>query len=81
MADKFQFVTRYDIFGPPNGCSGQCEGTSYIPVKKDDERPSFRRLWQLSEIVDPTDDGYHFIPCPDCNQKGVKILEEKVEAA
>lgn len=64
-----EFVSRYDVLGPPNGCKGDCEGTGFIPCRegsREDEPPVYRVLWYLAEAKHPTDDGWHFIPCPQC---------------
>jgi hypothetical protein len=78
---ELKFTSRYDVFGPPNGCKGQCEGTGFIPHSEpceanakqsvraavtQDEPPIYRVLWYLAEAKAATDDGWHFIPCPDC---------------
>jgi hypothetical protein len=34
--------------------------------RPDDEPPIYRVLWFLAEAKAPTDDGWHFLPCPDC---------------
>ncbi len=70
---------------PKTMCDGQCEGTGYVPHKparlyKDNEcRPIddpsdaiFDKLWEEAEKVKPTDDGYHFVKCPDCKGTGKK---------
>jgi hypothetical protein len=59
------FASRYDVLGPPSGCAA-CDGTSLIPVKQDDEAPLLRILWTLMEARAATDDGWHFVPCPNC---------------
>jgi len=62
-----KFISRYDVLGPPNGCGGDCEGTSLVPVFRDEVDPIYRRLWTVAEIRHATDDGWHFVPCPECN--------------
>lgn len=34
--------------------------------RPDDEPPIYRVLWFLMEAKQATDDGWHFLPCPDC---------------
>lgn len=68
---------------PKTMCQGQCEGTGYVPHKHTKlakldpvravEDPSdviFDKLWEEAEKVKPTDDGYHFVKCPDCDGTG-----------
>ena len=72
---EIEFVSRYDVFGPSNGCKGRCEGTSFIPVKENHSNILFRFEWYLAEARYATDDGWHFIPCPECHQEGKKAKE------
>lgn len=76
MTDQFEFTSRYAVLGPPNGCTGDCGGTGFIPhyestgpvaegcrpVPSDDDPPIYRVLWFLLEAKRPPVDGYHFIP-------------------
>ncbi len=32
MATLHSFTSRYDVFGPPSGCPGPCQGTTWVPV-------------------------------------------------
>jgi hypothetical protein len=32
--------------------------------------PRLRELWQQAEATHPTDDGWHFVRCPDCEGTG-----------
>jgi hypothetical protein len=84
---QIEFIDRYSVFGPPNGCKGDCEGTGFIPWReptgkpdvdarmggvesvahlRDIKAPIYRVIWYLVEAKQATDDGYHFIPCPQC---------------
>jgi hypothetical protein len=70
-----EMTDRYEALGielPPPGtcCKGRCEGTGYVPVKADHPDERFRKLWQEAQAKEPTDDGYHFVKCPDCNGTG-----------
>jgi hypothetical protein len=73
MSDfEFEFTDRYKALGipypdPETVCDGQCEGTGFVPIHKDDMEEPFHTLWLEAEKQNPTDDGYHFIKCPDCN--------------
>lgn len=78
-----EFTDRYQALGipypnPETMCQGQCEGTGYIPVYISKGNSSIEpieiennseliRLWQEAEAKHPTDDGWHFVVCPDCN--------------
>ena len=69
---------------PDTMCNGQCEGTGYIPIFNPEcpnkgncyptdttpLEPAILVLWRAAEAENPTDDGYHFIKCPDCNGTG-----------
>jgi hypothetical protein len=63
---------RYEALGipwpnPETMCLGQCEGTGIVPVAKDDPEEPFHTLWLAAEAKKPSDDGWHFVVCPDCN--------------
>lgn len=67
-------------------CRGDCEATGYVPVflaeggtrtetpstiRTEDERdPRLVAAWRAAEWVQPTDDGWHFVACPDCGGTG-----------
>ena len=68
---------------PETMCSGQCEGTGLIPVwmttpgARMDCRPdesetdeTLKNLWLEAEKKEKTNDGYHFVKCPDCGGSG-----------
>ena len=76
MADV-QFTDRYDALGirRPSTltvCAGLCEGTGHVPVRSLDAEtdPRLRELWQQAESAAPSDDGWHFVRCPDCGGTG-----------
>ena len=63
-----------------------CEGTGYIPHRKNggflshhlvhknpEYKPLLDNLCDEAEAKKPSDDGWHFIKCPDCNGTGKKI--------
>lgn len=58
---------------PETMCHGQCEGTGAVPIKKDDMQEPFRTLWLEAEKEKPSEDGWHFVKCPDCNGTGINI--------
>jgi hypothetical protein len=59
-----------DALDPRTMCTGDCEGTGWVPVKADDPDPEYRRLWHVAEQLSKTDDLYHFVPCPRCHGTG-----------
>ena len=71
----FEVYDRYDALGiprpdPETVCLGQCEGTGWVPIDKDDTREPWRPLWLEAEMRSPSDDGWHFVKCPDCDGTG-----------
>lgn len=77
MDDKqeIEALDRYQALGipypdPETMCDGPCEGIGRFPLRKDDDNPSYTGLWQDAEKKCPSDDGWHFVVCPDCNGKG-----------
>jgi len=76
---------------PKTCCKGHCEGTGYVPIENPDwikennpngcyleegwEEP-WITLWNEAEEEHPTDDGWHFVVCPDCNGTGKKPQSE-----
>lgn len=76
--DRNVATDRYDALGIPRPdpkicCDGQCEGTGVVPISSDDEEEPWRTLWLNAEAVKPTDDGWHFVKCPDCHGTGKKV--------
>lgn len=73
-------INRYDALGmnepdPNTVCHGQCEGTGYVPVKRNHANPMFRKLWSQEEVKNPSEDGWHLVECPECLGMGVDINE------
>ena len=67
---EFEFTDRYKALGipypdPQTMCRGQCEGTGYYP-----EDDSTNQLWIKAEAKKPSEDGWHFVQCPECNGTG-----------
>lgn len=68
---KIEFTDRYQALGipypdPETMCDGQCEGTGFVPIRSDDMEEPWRTLWLEAEKKKPTDNGCHFVICPDC---------------
>jgi hypothetical protein len=65
---EYEFTSRYDVLGPPNGCKGECEGTGLIPIHATEADPLLRLLWLMQEARQPNDpeDSWHFVVCPTC---------------
>lgn len=70
MEKELEFVDRYagNYPDPKTICKGDCEGMGLVPIKKDD--PGYEQKWQEAESKNPSDDGYHFVTCNDCNGTG-----------
>jgi len=71
--DKLEFTDRYTGMpypDPKTMCDGQCEGMGVVPIGSDDMEEPFRTLWLEAEKKKPSDDGTHFVTCPDCNGTG-----------
>lgn len=76
---------------PKTVCMGRCEGTGVVPVPPPPERKGergslrmkpetdrrFRKLWDEAEAVKPSDDGWHFVKCPDCKGTGRRFGVDK----
>jgi len=60
---------------PETMCKGQCEGRGWVPIKKDDMQEPFRTLWLEAEKEKPSEDGWHFVKCPNCNGTGEEIKD------
>jgi len=77
-----EFTDRYQALGipypdPATMCKGPCEGTGWFPCKKDS--PKYSSLWAEAEKEKPTDDGWHFVKCPDCGGTGKRRrMEHKI---
>jgi hypothetical protein len=72
---EFEFTDRYKALGipypdPKTVCLGYCEGTGWVPISEDVQEPKFRKLWLEAERKKPSDDGWHFVKCPDCRGTG-----------
>ena len=79
---NIEFTDRYKALGIPypevkTMCKGQCEGTGFVPIYKDEQDEPFKTLWQEAENKKPTSDGWHFVKCPDC--KGTGKNNEPIE--
>ena len=71
------FTDRYQALGmdypdPKTMCGGQCEGTGWVPVAKDDTEEPWRSLWAAAHAKPHEEpcDGWHFVKCPDCGGTG-----------
>lgn len=72
---QIEITDRYKALGMPypdakTMCKGQCEGTGVVPIYRDETDPVFLALWGKAEKDNPSDDGYHFVKCPDCKGTG-----------
>jgi hypothetical protein len=71
---------------PATVCRGPCEGTGVVPVflaegraylespsavvLEDEQDPQLVAAWEAAEAERPTDNGWHFVVCPDCGGRG-----------
>ena len=74
-----EYTDRYTALGIPypdvsTMCDGQCEGAGWVPIKADDEEP-WHTLWVAAEEEHHSEDGYHFVECPDCGGKGKRVSQ------
>ena len=74
------FTDRYQALGIPypeaeTMCLGQCEGTGMVPISRGETDPVFMRLWREAEAKEPSDDGWHFVKCPDCGGTGKRTAD------
>ena len=72
---KIEFTDRYKALGipypdPKTMCKGPCEGTGMVPVQERDDDQAYSELWRQAAIKQPSDDGWHFVVCLDCNGTG-----------
>lgn len=67
-----EFVDRYGGHTPSSlrGCRGQCEAMGYVPINRGEGREPWASLWREAEAKSPTDAGWHFVRCPECNGTG-----------
>ncbi len=71
-----EYSDRYEALGVPDPdpsmmCHGECDGTGFVPVSRDNTAEPLRSLWVEAERQFPTDDGWHFVRCPACNGTGL----------
>ena len=55
---------------PKTMCKGQCEGMGVVPIGRDEQDPRWKALWDEAEADSPSDDGWHFVTCPECGGTG-----------
>lgn len=72
-----EFTDRYQALGipypdPDTMCVSDCEGTGVVPIQDNDASDVYRNLWAEAEAKAASDDGWHFVKCPDCGGTGKK---------
>lgn len=67
-----EFSDRYGERMPSwlRGCHGDCEAMGWVPIKHGEAREPWASLWRAAEAEEPSDDGYHFVRCPQCSGTG-----------
>ena len=79
LTDRYQALC-IPYPNPDTMCTGQCEGTGWIPIAEDEIDPVYRALAQEVHLVKcPLEyarfqtecDGWHFVRCQDCNGTGL----------
>lgn len=78
LGESFSVIDRYRALGiprpnPATMCQGPCDGTGVAPVRSDEQDQELRRRWGVAEQMSPAEDGWHFVPCPDC--EGSRLRE------
>lgn len=84
--ENIEFTDRYGGNPPSQlrGCYGPCEAMGVVPVyqaigdqsgkivpvRDGDEDVSLVAAWHAAEAVSPSEDGWHFVPCPECHGTG-----------
>ena len=76
MSDEMEFTDRYQALGipypdPKTMCHGDCEGTGWLPIDRDETDSELQAMWREAEAIKPTDDGWHFVKCPECGGTGL----------
>ena len=73
-----EFCSRYGdasapLPDPKTMCQGQCEGMGCVPIGLEEREEPWRSLWLEVEATEgPSENGYHFVTCPDCKGTGKK---------
>ncbi len=83
MSEKLNYVDRYTGIpypDPATVCKGECEGIGFVPIQGGPSRSGlmvegnleepWRSLWLEAEKKKPSDDGWHFVTCPECKGTG-----------
>ena len=85
MSEQYIYVDRYTALGipypdPATVCKGECEGIGFVPIQGGPSRSGlrvegnleepWRSLWLEVEKKKPSDDGWHFVTCPECKGTG-----------
>ena len=72
MADIIDFTDRYGgkYPDPETICLGPCEGMGCFPLHRNESRIEYIALWEEAEKEQQSDNGWHFVKCPECNGTG-----------
>lgn len=84
LFESVEFTDRYQALGipypdPETMCPGECEGTGFIPVHKDEQEEPWHTLYLQAEKENPNEpgDNWHFVKCPLCNGTGKKQAKQE----
>ena len=71
----YEITDRYQALGipypdPETMCLGQCEGTGIVPIAKEETEEPWKTLWAEAEEKNPSENGRHFVTCPECDGTG-----------
>jgi len=72
MGDVIEWKDRYNgrYPDPETVCLGPCDGMGCFPLSRNDRNPQYKKLWEEAEENKPSEDGWHFVKCPDCKGTG-----------
>lgn len=52
----------------------RCEGHGYVSIDKNERKKKYRAAWREAEEKCAAPDGWHIVPCLDCDGSGVVQL-------
>jgi hypothetical protein len=75
MSERIEITNRYIALeipypNPETVYKGPCEGTGFVPIDSGELNPILKRLWSEAEEKEHSEDGWHFVKCPECGGTG-----------